>query len=116
VGCRRSAGHRRISAWDAAVRQGIEDYLVVGLGQIWLRYEVETALETIPPQIDPLSGVELVPEQTVERIVAEDAPVDYIYWKDFFYSPARTWDECLARFRTRTMTRPAWRGRSCSGC
>ena len=41
-----------ISAWDAAVRQGIEDYLVVGLGQIWLRYEVETALETIPPQID----------------------------------------------------------------
>ena len=94
-----------ISAWDAAVRQGIEDYLVVGLGQIWLRYEVETALETIPPQIDPLSGVELVPEQTVERIVAEDAPVDYIYWKDFFYSPARTWDEVRWVARRVYMTR-----------
>lgn len=82
-----------VSAWDAAVRQGIEDWLVVGLGQIWLRYEVETALEVIPAQVDPLTGEELAPEQTYERIVNEDAPVDYIYWKDFFYSPARTWDE-----------------------
>jgi len=82
-----------VSAWDAAVRQGIEDWLVVGLGQIWLRYEVETALEVIPAQVDPLTGEEIAPETTYERIVNEDAPVDYIYWKDFFYSPARTWDE-----------------------
>jgi hypothetical protein len=82
-----------VSAWDAAVRQGIEDWLVVGLGQIWLRYEVETALEVIPAQVDPLTGEELAPESTYERIVNEDAPVDYIYWKDFFYSPARTWNE-----------------------
>jgi len=30
-----------ISAWDTAVRNGIEDWLVIGLGQIWMRYEVE---------------------------------------------------------------------------
>lgn len=82
-----------VSHWDNAVRQGIEDWLVVGMGQIWLRYEVETALEVIPAELDPLTGDELVPEQTYERIVNEDAPVDYIYWKDFFWSPARTWNE-----------------------
>lgn len=82
-----------VSHWDSAIRQGIEDWLVVGMGQIWLRYEVETALEVAPAQLDPVTGEELVPETTFERIVNEDAPVDYIYWKDFFYSPARTWNE-----------------------
>ena len=81
------------SKWDANVRQGIEDWLVVGLGQIWLRYEVETEPYTIEAVIDPLTGQELVPAQEAERIVDEDAPCDYIYWEDFFWSPARTWDE-----------------------
>lgn len=82
-----------VSTWDAAIRQGIEDWLVVGMGQIWLRYEVETQVEEIPPQLDPITGEELVPASSYERIVGEDAPVDYIYWKDFFWSPARTWNE-----------------------
>lgn len=94
-----------ISSWDASVRQGIEDWLVVGMGQVWLRYEVKTALEVVPPQLDPLTGEELVPEQTFERIVSEDAPCDYVYWKDFFYSPARTWDEVRWVARRVYMTR-----------
>jgi hypothetical protein len=94
-----------ISAWDAAVRQGIEDWLVVGAGQVWLRYEVETALEEVPAQFDPLTGVEIAPAQTVERIVAEDAPCDYVFWKDFLYSPARTWGEVRWVARRVYMTR-----------
>jgi hypothetical protein len=82
-----------VSQWDAAVRQGIEDWLVVGMGQIWLRYEVETAEEIMPAQYDPLTGQEITPETVYERIVREDAPVDYVHWKDFFWSPARTWPE-----------------------
>jgi len=82
-----------VSAWDAAIRQGIEDWLIVGMGQIWLRYEVETQVEEIPAQLDPFTGEEIAPASTYERIVDEDAPVDYIYWKDFFWSPARTWSE-----------------------
>lgn len=81
------------STWDANVRQGIEDWLVVGLGQIWLRYEVETEPYTIEAVLDPLTGQELVPAQEAERIVEEDAPCDYIYWEDFYWSPARTWPE-----------------------
>lgn len=81
-----------VSAWDSAVRQGIEDWLVVGSGQIWLRYEVTTEPYEIPAVFDEY-GQELSPAEEAERIVNEDAPCDYIYWEDFFYSPARTWHE-----------------------
>jgi hypothetical protein len=82
-----------ISQWDASVRQGIEDWLVVGLGQIWMRYEVKTEPYMIPAQVDPMTGMELTPETEAERIVDEDAPCDYIHWRDFLWSPARTWAE-----------------------
>lgn len=81
-----------VSAWDSAVRQGIEDWLVVGSGQIWLRYEVTTEPYEIPAVFDEF-GQEISPAAEAERIVNEDAPCDYIYWEDFFYSPARTWHE-----------------------
>jgi hypothetical protein len=81
-----------VSVWDAAVRQGIEDWLIVGMGQIWLRYEVKTEPYVIPAAFDEF-GIEIQAETEAERIVDEDAPVDYIYWEDFFYSPARTWPE-----------------------
>lgn len=81
-----------VSAWDSAVRQGIEDWLVVGEGQIWLRYEVTTEPYEIPAVFDEY-GQELSPAEEAERIINEDAPCDYIYWEDFFYSPARTWHE-----------------------
>jgi len=77
-----------VSAWDAAVRQGIEDWLIVGMGQIWMRYEVET--EIVPESVDPATGI-VVP--ATERIVNEDAAVDYVHFEDFFWSPARTWQE-----------------------
>lgn len=81
-----------LSQWDDAVRQGIEDWLTVGMGQIWLRYEVEVEEQEVPAMFDEF-GNELVPAYTEERIVEEDAPVDYIHWQDFFWSPARTWNE-----------------------
>lgn len=81
-----------VSPWDANVRQGIEDWLVVGMGQIWLRYEVETEDYEIPAVFDEF-GQELSPAQQATRITEEEAPCDYIYWEDFYYSPARTWHE-----------------------
>ena len=81
-----------VTTWDAAVRQGIEDWLVVGLGQIWLRYEVKTEEYEVPAVFDEL-GQEIAPAEMAERIVDEDAPCDYIYWEDFFWSPARVWHE-----------------------
>ena len=99
-----------VSPWDAAVRQGIEDWLVVGLGQIWLRYEVETEEYEVPAVFDEY-GQELSPAQMAERIVNEDAPCDYIYWQDFFYSPARNWHEVRWVARRVYMTEDQLRAR-----
>lgn len=94
-----------VSNWDSAIRQCIEDWLVVGMGQAWLRYAVETEQEVIPAEIDPMTGEEIMPEQITERIIDETAPIDYIYWKDFFYSPARVWEEVRWVARRVYMTR-----------
>ena len=82
-----------VSNWDSSVRNGIEDWLTVGLGQGWMRYEVKTEPYIIEAVVDPITGVEIEPATEAERIVEEDAPCDYVYWNDFFWSPARTWDE-----------------------
>ncbi|MEY4441011.1 MAG: Myxococcus phage Mx8 [Pseudomonadota bacterium] len=81
-----------VSPWDATVRNGIEDWLTVGMGQMWLRYEVKTEPYTIEAVVDEM-GNELSPASEAERITEEDAPCDYVYWDDFFWSPARTWSE-----------------------
>lgn len=94
-----------VSNWDSAIRQCIEDWLVVGMGQAWLRYAVETEQEVIPAEIDLMTGEEIMPEQIDERIIDETAPIDYIYWKDFFYSPARVWAEVRWVARRVYMTR-----------
>ena len=94
-----------VSNWDSALRQCIEDWLVVGMGQAWLRYAVETEESVLPAEIDPITGEELVAEQVVEQIIDETAPIDYIYWKDFFYSPARVWEEVRWVSRRVYMTR-----------
>ena len=94
-----------VSNWDSALRQCIEDWLVVGMGQAWLRYAVETEESVLPAEIDPITGEELVAEQVVEQIIDETAPIDYIYWKDFFYSPARVWEEVRWVARRVYMTR-----------
>lgn len=80
--------------WDdtnAAMRDAAQDRFIVGMGQVWCRYDVqiETTEETI---IDPASGAPVV--QPVERIINEEAVTDYVHWEDFLYSPCRRWQEC----------------------
>ncbi|MEQ1574219.1 MAG: hypothetical protein ABL993_08235 [Vicinamibacterales bacterium] len=58
-----------------------EDRLVPGLGQVWLRYEVETEKFKAPDGTDQ------------ERITHEDVVTDYVYWRDFVWGAARTWKE-----------------------
>ena len=81
-----------VSNWDSTVRNSIEDWLTVGMGQGWMRYEVKTEPYVVEALFDEF-GNEISPATEAERIVEEDAPCDYVYWNDFFWSPARTWDE-----------------------
>lgn len=59
--------------FKGAVRAAILDRLVPGIGQVKLRFEMET-----DEQGAPLSGTEQI-------------FVDQIYWEDFIYQPARNW-------------------------
>lgn len=79
---------------DIAFAYATEDRLVPGLGQVWLRYDVKTAEQTIP-------GTPV----TYEQIVDEDAITDYIHWEDFLWSPCRIWEECRWVARQAHMTK-----------
>lgn len=97
-----------LSDMHAAFLQATEDLLLPGLGQAWLRLETETEKYTEPPLmgpgpaigIDPFSGqpipgpeVELEPAYEAERIISQKVVTDYVNWRDFIWSPARTWAE-----------------------
>ena len=93
------------SSFDSSARHGIEDWLIVGMGQMWNRYEANTVPEIISAEIDPISGEELVPEQQFERLESEDAVTEWVSYKDFYWSPARVWEEVRWVARRVYMTR-----------
>jgi hypothetical protein len=70
--------------YSEALGHVLQDRLIGGMGQARVRYEVELELvgevvEGGPP-----------PE---ERKASESAPTDYVYWRDFLWSPARVWSQ-----------------------
>jgi hypothetical protein len=80
-----------------AVGLSLQDYQLAGLGIARVRYEFETetvaATEAI---IEPVTGRVLVEAiEAHERKVNEDAPVDWVHWKEFLWSkskvPHRVW-------------------------
>ena len=89
------------SDFDVAIRQVIDDWLIVGSGQLWYRFEVDTEQVEVPapidqmtgmPQVDPATGVPVEPV-VEEKITDEDVLSDYVYWKDFLCSPERVWGD-----------------------
>lgn len=91
---------------DNAFKLAIEDYLVVGFGQVWARYELETEEIAVEGVVDELGN-----PITQEVVAREEACLDYVYWKDFFWSPARTWSEVRWVARRVYMTKDALKGR-----
>jgi hypothetical protein len=84
----------------AAMRDAVQDRFIAGLGQVWCRYDVETE-EYDEPVTDPMSGMPTTDPETgqpatrkAERIINEEAEVDFVYWADFRYSPCRRWRDC----------------------
>lgn len=81
------------STYPEVTQQAVGDFLIVGLGNVWYRYEVETEKQQTEAVVDPSTGVMLAAPVEYEAIVDEDAPADYVYWEDFWWSPARTWQD-----------------------
>lgn len=77
-----------------AFRLGVEDRLIPGLGQVWMRYEPE--IEQVPAQpagMDPTTGMPTPEQPAYERIVDERVRCDYVQWRDFRWESSRIWKE-----------------------
>ena len=119
-----------IAGFDEALQQAVRDYLLVGRGTVWVRYEPEVeegtsivseggldltdnqgeieAADKNPDDNEGQDNPEAVKLQdTGDRVTRESTPVDYINWDDFFTIPfnARTWKEVTAIAKRVYMTR-----------
>jgi len=76
--------------FDSSIRLAITDRLLPGRGVTWVRFEEKE--QAMPTDASP--GIEGGEAQVTPMAYKyECTPVDYVFWKDFRYSPARSWDE-----------------------
>jgi hypothetical protein len=91
------------------MRYCVEDRFLGGRGQAWARYEPHVRPQGI--EDDGLQVTEDVESGELadvpEEIDYERAPVDYVHWRDFGHSQARTWEEVSQVWRWVYMTREA---------
>jgi len=88
----------------------VEDRFLGGRGTAWVRYEPHTAPIGIADDgVSITSNIEQGERAPppMERIEYECAPVDYVHWRDFGHSQARTWEEVTCVWRWVYMTREA---------
>ena len=103
--------------YKSAMNNAVLDRLLGGRGVSWVRYEPhivgdkhedepDDGLE-VTEDSDEAETPEAMDVENQERIEYECAPVDYVHWKDFGHTIARTWEEVTAVWRKVYMSRPA---------
>ena len=106
--------------YKSAMNQSVNDRLLGGRGTAWVRYEPHIVGEMsgeadgapddgyqITEDIDEAETEGGMYREDQERIEYECAPVDYVHWRDFGITVARTWEEVTAVWRKVYMGRPA---------
>jgi hypothetical protein len=106
--------------YKSAMSQSVLDRLLGGRGTSWVRYEPHIAGEAggmaegmpedglqVTEDTDEAETEGGIYREDQERIEYECAPVDYVYWRDFGHTIARTWEEVTAVWRKVYMERPA---------
>ena len=87
----------------AAMKHCVEDRFLGGRGVAWARYEPHVRTQDIPDDgleiTDKIEAGESAEMQMPEEIEYECAVVDYVHWRDFGHSQARTWDEVTCVWR-----------------
>ena len=100
----------------ASMKNSVLDRLLGGRGTAWVRYEPHIVAEQVGEPDDGLQVTEDTDESETpsgmeaedqERIEYECAPIDYVHWRDFGHTVARTWEEVTAVWRKVYMNRPA---------
>jgi hypothetical protein len=98
-----------------SLKQAIYDRFLPGRGVCWVRYEPHfRAVEQGTPEDGTQvtedtdeADTEGVDGEAPQEIEYECAPVDYVHWKDFGHSVARTWQEVEIVWRRVYLTREA---------
>jgi hypothetical protein len=106
--------------YSSAMKQCVQDRLLGGRGTAWVRYEPHITGEAagmgegapddgfqVTEDIDEAETEGGMFREDQERIEYECAPVDYVHWRDFGLTVARTWEEVTAVWRKVYMGRPA---------
>ena len=106
--------------YASAMKQTVQDRLLGGRGTAWVRYEPHiTGQAAGMGEGAPDDGFQVTEDtdeaeteggiyrEDQERIEYECAPVDYVHWRDFGLTVARTWEEVTAVWRKVYMGRPA---------
>jgi hypothetical protein len=105
------------SDYKSAMDSAVFDRLIGGRGTAWVRYEPHIVAEKQQSPEDGYQVTEDIDEadestnglevESQERIEYECAPVDYVHWRDFGHTVARTWEEVTAVWRKVYMNRDA---------
>ena len=110
----------------STMKHAVEDRFLGGRGVAWVRYEPHVRTQDMPEDglevtdvvdepdqvqdqqvktamtMDGAMGKEAEPQEEIEY---ECAPTDYVHWKDFGHSVARTWEEVTSVWRWVYMTK-----------
>jgi hypothetical protein len=109
----------------STMKHAVEDRFLGGRGVAWVRYEPHVRAQDIPEDglqvtedvdevdstgqqvktamtLDGAMGEEVEQQEEIEY---ECAPTDYVHWKDFGHSVARTWEEVTSVWRWVYMTK-----------
>jgi len=79
--------------FDQVMREAVEDRLVPGLGQVWVRLDTEVEEKELEEITDPMTGEVIQSAAIYEQITEQEVELDHVHWADFIYSPCRTWSE-----------------------
>lgn len=86
--------------YRSSMKQVVYDRFLGGRGTCWARYEPHfKAIQ----KGEPGSGAQITEDVDAtavdEQLDYECAPIDYVHWKDFGHSIARTWEEVTVVYR-----------------
>jgi hypothetical protein len=95
--------------YRSTMKQCVMDRFLGGRGTAWARYEPHIKAASLQQPVDGTQVTEDAEGETPqqEALDYECAPVDYVHWKDFGHTVARTWEEVPAVWRKVYMGRQA---------
>lgn len=92
--------------YRSALKSCVYDRFLGGRGTAWARYEPHIRAVQLGEPEDGLTISEDA-DEPAEELDYECAPVDYVHWRDFGHTVARTWEEVTGVWRKVYLTREA---------